>query len=822
MILKSIHLQPFACFQDLNIEFESDFNLIFGPNEAGKSTIMSALETALFIPLKYRKNSAQEQYITEKFPLSGGDYLTVFLQAWHRGRDLELKKTFYQDKSQNEAHLQLKDQEYAAYEVVQEKLQQLLDFGHQTYRNSVLINQGLLGDTIKQLRKMDNDSLEQTLRKTVYETEGVSLDAFSEKLSEKIKEINQNWNFSDNRPHTPTSSDRYSKRNWGQILKLYYKKDRLLKEKRELEKLSENLQEKKDKLGEWSEKLKSCQERISELEDLRNNWDRYKEYRDYQKKKEELEDILKKWNNYQKIAREYDTVLQSWTEKIDQKEKGLGQLKKAREYKVYLDLKEKIKTHHEQCKKLKIKIQKLPDITEDKLEELTEKELDIDKLNGKIMARKMSAEIEILADDVSYRIQSGLQEAVEEFNTDQILDFPGFMELEVPDVINVKITGQDIDINDIKGQINKLKGEIKSTLQKYDCQSLEELKGRFKQRKKIEQKLNQEENTVKTLLQTEDLTDFGKLEEILSARKEKDNPFFDRVNNLPEEEDLRTNLDKLKGKKENYVKANSEKKEQFSEWQKKYKTFSGVLDMRDQTAANLKEVQENLPEQFDIEKVPYSSLEELRQKLADLKTQKKEYQQSVNKLEGQIHTQERELDERPSIEEINYQIKQTDSSFQRMKKRGRALKKIQQEFSELKTMIDQKTFDSLKETFADYLSLLTEQRYEINRMNSLGPKKIIKTISGVDFPVNLLSAGTEDCTALALRLALLEDVFSSKESFLVMDEPLINLDWKRKKKAADLITQIADDYQVLIFSCDRDTRELLGKAGQMIELDERM
>ncbi|MCX7694354.1 MAG: hypothetical protein N2Z71_01370 [Caloramator sp.] len=81
--------------------------------------------------------------------------------------------------------------------------------------------------------------------------------------------------------------------------------------------------------------------------------------------------------------------------------------------------------------------------------------------------------------------------------------------------------------------------------------------------------------------------------------------------------------------------------------------------------------------------------------------------------------------------------------------------------------------------------------------------------------VELLSTGTYDTVALALKFALIDNMFD-KETFIVLDDCLVDLDEERKQKAVELIKEFSKKHQVIFTTCSRDTAELLG--GNMIEM----
>lgn len=82
--------------------------------------------------------------------------------------------------------------------------------------------------------------------------------------------------------------------------------------------------------------------------------------------------------------------------------------------------------------------------------------------------------------------------------------------------------------------------------------------------------------------------------------------------------------------------------------------------------------------------------------------------------------------------------------------------------------------------------------------------------------MNLLSAGTYDSVALALRLALLDNILGESKGFLILDDCLVDLDPDRRGKAAELIKNFAERHQVIFTTCSPETAGLLG--GNLIRM----
>jgi len=95
MILTSLKIDSFGCLQGVEIGFQKGLNVILGPNEAGKSTLLAAIEKSLFVSAELsRKDFAGElqRYVpiggkssigmTLEF-IPGGDSSAVMLtRAW--------------------------------------------------------------------------------------------------------------------------------------------------------------------------------------------------------------------------------------------------------------------------------------------------------------------------------------------------------------------------------------------------------------------------------------------------------------------------------------------------------------------------------------------------------------------------------------------------------------------------------------------------------------------------------------------------------------------------------------------------------------------
>jgi len=64
--------------------------------------------------------------------------------------------------------------------------------------------------------------------------------------------------------------------------------------------------------------------------------------------------------------------------------------------------------------------------------------------------------------------------------------------------------------------------------------------------------------------------------------------------------------------------------------------------------------------------------------------------------------------------------------------------------------------------------------------------------------------------ALALHLSMANHFLKEADGFLIMDDPFVDLDPDRQKRAAELINRFAEEKQMLIFTCHQSHADLLG------------
>ena len=93
------------------------------------------------------------------------------------------------------------------------------------------------------------------------------------------------------------------------------------------------------------------------------------------------------------------------------------------------------------------------------------------------------------------------------------------------------------------------------------------------------------------------------------------------------------------------------------------------------------------------------------------------------------------------------------------------------------------------------------------------PARVIR--GRVELPNDLLSQGTGTALALVLRLSLAEVHLGGRPGFIVLDDPLVDIDTGRRERAKELLRRFAATHQVIFLTCHESHAEGLGSVTSL-------
>ena len=97
MKINSLHLTHFGCFHQKRMELQPGINVIYGENEAGKSTIHRFIGAMLFGVERLRGKGSKKDEYSRYQPWEQGKNYEGSMEITHEGRVYRLIRNFYRE-----------------------------------------------------------------------------------------------------------------------------------------------------------------------------------------------------------------------------------------------------------------------------------------------------------------------------------------------------------------------------------------------------------------------------------------------------------------------------------------------------------------------------------------------------------------------------------------------------------------------------------------------------------------------------------------------------------------------------------------------------
>ncbi len=208
-----------------------------------------------------------------------------------------------------------------------------------------------------------------------------------------------------------------------------------------------------------------------------------------------------------------------------------------------------------------------------------------------------------------------------------------------------------------------------------------------------------------------------------------------------------------------------------------------------------------LPEEFESAASFFSRLDALDERLREERDHLSGLLQERARAEAGLPEE--------SSEQLALAAARARGLYQRIRREGEAIDTVRQNAASVLEEVDSGTFTEYTRRFAEYLGQMSGGRFVSAEMHEGVPSSFAGSSAG-QLPFDILSWGTRDIVALALRLVLAEYLLKSKEGFLVLDDPFVDMDPDRRKLAAAAVREFSDRHQTIVFTCHPDHAEDLG------------
>ena len=786
------------------MDFDPGLNVIVGPNEAGKSTLFSALELLLLVPTKLTVPQFK-RHVARFLPRPGGDFVEAELLFSTAEGDYRLAKRWGADPYSllESSAGTVRDQSAVA-----EAMTHLLPVSEGSFRSVFLNAQRGIADPVG---GTDGGSvrrdLGEVLRRAAFETGGISIEEFRTTLHQRLDETYRRWDEDNDAPEQRRPGEGRWQKGAGVLTKAFYALEDAKERLRSLQIADDQIAELSARLEEHIARRDEAVAFVQAYGELHKQVLRGREIASeialVDEKAKERGEAAKNWPVLEHRIKEEGEDLAAKEADLAQTQSAVETIDRA------IEAAERLRQHtarNQEVAELEAELEATPSVDQDAVERLEEieaglarisVELSTGSLHGRIIADG-DAKVAWTADDNEVVEQTLSRGETFEVDGRRILSF----EL---DTARIEVTAGDIDVHALRDQRDRLTAERDTLAQALGTAVPEEARRLRLARVDVEKRLGrarglldavevraEDEEAVALaleLLEPSDRNNVDPVSELKRARREFDT--------------RRLELTNKHAALEASVRA---ARAGLADFTARYGDVDSLLaelgDLRHQkklleaeTAAGLQ-----LPEGF-------ASVEEFRQAYHHAEVAQREETLACAELRGELSTAEASRPEE-SLDDVSEEVARNEYELDRLKRRGRALRRVAKATDRLLAQMDADTFVPFLERFSHLAQSVVGGAYEPRPSRDV-LEPVFHRRDGVEIPYELLSAGTRDSLGLAIRLALAASLLAEEaKGFVVLDDPLVELDKSRREAAARLIEAFAENQQVAYFTCHDEHAEV--------------
>lgn len=801
MKIQSIRLHPFGGTSDRTYSLRDGLNVLEGANEFGKSTLSQALWHAIFTPTKLTPKKLKET-MGRWYPQPNGDHARVTLRFEAGGSCWTLEKTWGAGSS---ARLQADGgAPIADANGVQEQLDGLRRLDEATWRHVLFTNQAELARTAETLRANANqlDDVHSLLKGAAAIPGDIAPEKLCAALQERIEAHYSRWDLRANGPEAGRSIDNPWQNRLGPVVKAYYAQEKTRRECEAVLRYEQELDAVNARIARLQEAIQADAEFVTTGNILRDGLSR-RELRSVHRERlvgeEKLQrDVYAAWSGIGSVIECKENELRSIQETLQavqtelrhaQQRAGTNQVQQS--YKHLIDAKNK----SEAAAKA---LADTPTVGEQLLSELKELQRNIEDLDIKLAAQKLTAKIQC-STPLSVTLQRGTEAAESVTLTPKTPwegEASGRLRLGFGDLsLSVQSGQEDVDVLfEQRTTALTRRDDLLKTTGKDNVAAVELAYEAYKQLVETE---SREQALYQAALQ-------GKTLEQWTAE-------MDQLDALPATRDLAT----LEAERTKLLKQQADTnadvaqaRDKVAQWTREYGDMSQLLDKITETKADLLAVDKELGSLPELPK-GYASVTEYLSLLKQKEQNQTELQKQLKEAELR-HAGLQNPSER-TAEDLRVELDIAEREFQRQLDKGAALLRIKAKLVAILAVRGEgDPLQGLTAAISSHFSALTAGRYTAVQLEETAPARVQGAIT---LDAVILSQGTLGSLALATRLALAELYLASDQGFLMLDDPFIDMDPIRRGAAAVAIGQFAKSRQVLIFTCHPLHREELEKVA---------
>ncbi len=842
MIVRRVRLQPFAGIVDRGVELERGLNVVLGRNEAGKSTLLRAVRYALFESTQLTPKQF-ESTVGSLLPATGGDVVRVDAEVevgngtadWQppNGEDegarspggttdsdrtapaagsiLRIHKIWKRGNRAGSTRVFLPNgSEIEAASDAETSILSRLPCSRATFESVLLSEQGGVYTALENGPANEtSEELGRILRSAVMETGGVSMERFSTRLDERLKEYFAKWDRAVEYPEGGRGLANPLTRATGEVVKAFYRKEevrRQLDSAREHEaRISEAERHLTDVEGKLQETDADYSQKASLLDAARERARLESEIGRIDARLETLSELTRKWPIAEHELEGLPASIEAAGEKAEALRRRVESAQVAEQRLRRLDRARRIAAIGEKVTAVESELAGNPVVDEETIRELRETESERARLSARIEAAVLSISLRFSdKGSVGVTRADGSHETISaDAGQSRTIRADAKLSLE-HDGLRISVVAGEGELDEAISRRNECAGRVAAVLEAVGVESIAEAEARYERSRERSQALDYHRGELEAELAGE------RYEDAVSVLHER----------LPEEshEDvdaLREKLTTVRGRSGDLERRREELSRSIEEWKRKYGTFEEMST----TAGDLRSERTELARKLDrLPKLPagVSDAESFVRQVNATAARREELREELGQLKIRVAEIEAAAPEE-SAEELAGRYESACEVFEQTKARGEAIARVHDRARTLREELEGDVWGPLQQRFRAWLDRTTGERFESVEMDE-ARTRAFATAGGVRLAPKQLSWGTRDSIALALRLTLAEYTIGGAGGFVIFDDPLVDMDPPRRSAACEAIARFADRHQTIVLTCHPHHAEQLG--GHTIRLDE--
>lgn len=806
MIIKKYICKRFAGIKNKDIDFQDGLNVILGSNEAGKSTLIEGIHSVLFKPSKLGFRSTEDKYFREKFmPIPSGDSIDGEVILCNLDGDYKLSKEWGTNPI---SKLTLPTEDIIKNEdSIEESLKDILMFGEGTYSSIFFSKQVHLKASIENIigNKEATSEVSSILRRAIMELDGVSLDKLSKKIDGEIEILYKRWDIEKSFPENNRGISNPYKVGTGQILDSFYKKEAIRLEMDRANEAEKQYNEICIQLKNVETKLEELKNKKSIMEKLENDVIQRSildpQIGQFDTEMATLSKINQEWPQNEMRLKQVEVELINIEDNYKKLEEEKELAKKVVEKNALAINLKKIDDLDASLDDVKNQIAAIKNITKADIDGLDSNYNNMLKTEAMLKAGVIIGQLNYYNGETDIIITKDLDKP-SKINLGETFYADGYIKLEVENLFEIEFKSGDMDFKELRIKYEDYKNKYQSILENLEVVSIEEAKLNKERLDRLNRSLENYNEQVEGFLA-------GYTYEALKSKIDG----YGDLSQVRSLDVIESEMKKIDIKKIEVISDKKLLESNIKKWTEDYINIDGLFDK----IISIKMSQKNIKDQLDkLAPLPeeYESTDNFRKILTEIRSNYEASQESLSSLKETYFERERDLPN-STYEEISIEYDLEENIFKKKLEKGKRLLKIKETYEATRLKMDEASFTPVIQAFSNYINLLTNGNYSTSDIDNDFNVRLEKN-NQTSMPLNLLSSGTYDSVALALRLAILEYILGDNKGFLILDDCLVDLDPYRKDMASKLINEFAKKHQVIFTTCSPDTASLLG--GYLIEM----